>query len=77
MSANSDKPSARRYNEAKRDIDRRFPAGRFVAVEMGQVLADAESHQKLVEQLQRQGKSPQGLLIVQAGVDYPESAVIF
>lgn len=65
------------YSEIKRQIDRRFPSGRFVAVEAGQVVADADSHRKLVEELHAAGKGPKDMLIVQAGVDYPESAVIF
>jgi len=69
--------SAAWYTEHKQMIDRRFPAGRFVAVEEGQIVADAESHRLLVESLQQQGKSPKDLLIVQAGVDYPDAAVIF
>jgi hypothetical protein len=69
--------SATRYEDQKREIDRSFPGGRFVAVESDAVVADAESHRALVEKLQAQGKSPKDLLIVQAGVDYPASAVIF
>jgi hypothetical protein len=68
---------ATEYEDVRPEIDRRFAAGRFVAVEAGQIVADAESHRELVEKLQSQGKSPQGLLIVQAGVEYPQSAVIF
>ena len=73
----SNDASAAWYAEHKQTIDGRFPAGRFVAVEEGQIVADAESHRMLVEALQQQGKSPKGLLIVQAGVDYPDTAVIF
>ena len=77
MPANSHPMSAQRFEDAKREIDSRFPVGRFVAVEMGRVVADAESHRKLVEKLQGHGKSPKDMLIVQAGVEYPDSAVIF
>ncbi len=69
--------SGRRYTEVLREIAQRFPVGRFVAVESGQVVADAETHRKLVADLQGLGKSPKDMLIVQAGVEYPESAVIF
>lgn len=69
--------SAAWYAEHKQVIDRGFPAGRFLAVEQGQIIADAESHDMLVEVLKRQGKSPKDLLIVQAGVHYPDTAVIF
>jgi len=69
--------SAEQYAAAKREIDRRYPAGQFVAIEDGQAVADAETHRMLVEKLQAQGQNPKGLLIVQAGVDYPRSAIIF
>jgi hypothetical protein len=69
--------SVERYEYAKKEVDRQFPAGRFVAVESGRIVADADSHRQLVEKLHAQGKTPKDLLIVQAGVDYPDSAVIF
>jgi hypothetical protein len=74
--ARDDELLAPQGNELKEEIDRRFETGRFVAVEAQRVVADAESHSKLVEKLQALGKSPQGLLVVQAGVEYPDSAVI-
>lgn len=77
MLAQGDNSPAQLCEESKREIDRRFPRGRFVAMEAGQVVADAENHRALVELLRTQGKSPRGLFIVQAGVDYPASAVIF
>ena len=66
-----------RFTAIKQEVDRRFPPGRFVAVESGAVVADAESHRQLVEKLQSQGRSPKDLLILQAGIEYPASAVIF
>ena len=65
------------YERFKPEIARRYPPGRFVAIESGQIVADAGTHRDLVQKLQSLGKSPQGLIIVQAGVDYPEHAVIF
>jgi len=65
------------YIALKQRIDRQYSEGRFVAIERGQVVADAPSHADLVEALQTSGKTPQGLVIVQAGVQYPDSAVIF
>jgi hypothetical protein len=60
----------------KPQVDTRFPAGHFVAVEAGCVVADAESHRKLVEKLDSLGKSARDMLIFQAGVKYPDSATI-
>jgi hypothetical protein len=76
MSARTRDLSAAGYNALKADIDRRYPVGRFVAVDSGQVVADAESHRALVQKLQSLARSPRGLRIVEAGVDYPDAAVI-
>ena len=65
------------FDAAKKVIDTQFPTGTFVAVEGGVAIANAESHRKLVEKLHDQGKNAKGMLIFQAGVDYPDSAVIF
>jgi hypothetical protein len=66
-----------RFEQVQREVDKQFPAGRFVAVEGGQPVADAESHGKLVERLRALGKSPKGLVVIQAGAKYPDTAVIF
>ena len=68
--------AANEFESLKADIDRRFPQGRFVAVEDDRIFADAETLRKLVETLTAMGKNPQQMLVVQAGVDYPKSAVI-
>jgi hypothetical protein len=70
-------PTGERFLDIQRDVSRRFPRGRFVAVESASAVADAETHRELVEKLRVLGKSPQGMLIVQAGFEYPEAAVIF
>ncbi len=77
MSASHPKSTIEQYKAARREIDGRFPTGHFVAVEGGQVVADAPSHRLLVEILCTNGKNPKDMLVVQAGVQYPESAVIF
>jgi len=77
MAAKNGNSPAEQYAQAKSDVDRQFPRGRFVALEDGRPVADADTHRALVETLQAQGKSPKDLLIIQAGIDYPKSAVIF
>jgi len=72
----SNPPTGQRFADIQRDVDSRFPAGRFVAVEAGSVVADGASHANLVEKLRSLGKSPQGLVVIQAGAQYPASAVI-
>ncbi len=57
-------------------IKKTYPTGRFVAISGGQIIADAASFDELRSTLDRMGlKSPE-VLIVQAGIDYLESAVI-
>jgi hypothetical protein len=64
------------YDELKPEIDRGYPTGRFVAIESSRTLTDAGSLQELVEQLKFLGKDPQDVLVVQAGVEHPETATI-
>ncbi len=68
-------PSGEKYAMAKAEVDRRYAAGQFVALDGLEVVADAESHRKLVEKLSVHGRSPKDLVILQAGAEYPESAV--
>jgi hypothetical protein len=77
MSTNDHNGATEQYMRLKQHLDQSFPTGRFVAVELGKVIADAESHRQVVAKLRSQGKSPNGILIVQAGIEYPKSAVIF
>jgi hypothetical protein len=64
------------YESLKGEIDKRYPSGRFVAIQSGECIADAESHRELVRTLAALGQSPKDMLVVQAGVEYPKSAVI-
>jgi hypothetical protein len=65
------------YSRLRQEIDRRFPEGRFVAIESGAIIADAGRFRDLLQRLKALGKNPQDSLIVQAGVEDPESAFIF
>ena len=58
-------------------IDQSYAAGQFVAICGGQIVADAESFEALQAALTAMGKNPANVLIIQAGVTYPETAVIF
>jgi hypothetical protein len=75
MSAWTDNQDA--YSSLKQEIDRRFPEGQFVAIESGAIIADAARFRDLLQRFTALGKNPQHSLIVQAGVEYPESAFIF
>lgn len=65
------------YRRLRDEIGRTYEPGRFVALAGGQVIADAASFDELRSLLASRGQDPAKTLIVQAGVDYPEQAVIF
>jgi hypothetical protein len=58
-------------------IDQSYQRGRFVAIADGKIIADAASFVELDSALNALGQGSADVLVVQAGVQYPESAVIF
>jgi hypothetical protein len=64
------------YRRLKESIRQRFPAGHFVAIADGQIIADAGSLADLVAAAARLGRRPADILAVEAGVEYPETGVI-
>ena len=58
-------------------IQKTYPPGRFVAIAGGKIVADAASFQDLHALLHRLGHHSPEVLVVQAGVEYPESVIIF
>lgn len=65
------------YRQMKDQLAQVYGAGRFVAISNGQVIADADSFTHLRDALISSGNDPTRVLIVQAGIEYPESVVIF
>ena len=65
------------YRRLKDAIARTYKPGRFVAISGGQIVADAEGFEELRARLAAAGRDPAEVLVVQAGVEYPETAVIF
>ena len=59
------------FQKAKRELSHRYPSGRFVAFDDGQVVADAASFDELTEVLAAMGKDHPGVFVVQAGTSYP------
>jgi hypothetical protein len=57
-------------------IRQTFPRGHFVGIAGGQIVANAPTFEKLRALLIAQGKDPVHTLIVQAGEEYPETAII-
>ncbi len=64
------------FRRLKPTIDQTYPHGRFVAIDGGQVIADAASLDDLGAALQAVGKDSPDVLVFQAGVAYPEFAHI-
>jgi hypothetical protein len=65
------------YRQLRDSITRTYPPGRFVAIAGGRAVADGETFDELRATLRARGMDPSQALIVQAGVEYPETAVIF
>jgi hypothetical protein len=65
------------YRRLKDKLAQSYPAGRYLAIVGRQVVADADRFQEIRATLLNQGYNPPGVLIVQAGAEYPERAVIF
>ncbi len=64
------------YRRMKPALDAQFPAGHFIAIEGGEVVADAATVQELRPLLFRSGKNPSDVFVVEAGADYPQFATI-
>ena len=71
------KTSGERHAPAQTEVNRRVPVGQFAAVDGDVILAIAATHGQLVQVLAAQGRSPHGLVIIESGANYPDSAVIF
>lgn len=65
------------YRHLAATIDASYSPGHFVAIAGGKIIADAQSFQELDKALESAGQSSAEVLVVQAGVNYPESTVIF
>lgn len=60
----------------KPSIDKLYPAGHYVATEGDEVIADAPTFQEVDGILNTAGKTSKDLVVVQAGVDYPDYGFI-
>lgn len=65
------------FAQVKAEIDQRYPTGRFVAIQSGRIVTNAPTHRLLVDELKSRQLSPKDMLIVEAGIQYPQSATIF
>ncbi|MGH7140916.1 MAG: hypothetical protein ACREHD_34735 [Pirellulales bacterium] len=65
------------YRRLRDQIRGEFPPGRFVVVAGGRIVADASTFKELDAALTRMGFASPDVLVVEAGVEYPEKATIF
>jgi hypothetical protein len=65
------------YRQLRDSIEKAYPPGRFVAIAAGKVLADAAGFEELNALLHQMGNHSPEVLVVEVGIDYPETATIF
>lgn len=71
MTSNQDKNRAA-FEAAKHGLAKRYPPGRFIAFDDGQITADAATFDGLTETLAALGKDRPDVFVVQAGASYPD-----
>jgi hypothetical protein len=75
------RPDSQRKSTAQRHlrqvIDQTHPHGWFVAIDEDQVVGAAATFGELEGLLRAEGLDPRRLLVVEAGIDYPENVTIF
>ncbi len=64
------------FRQLRGFIQQTYPPGRFVAIFGGKIVADAETFEELDATLHHLGHDSPEVLVVQAGVEYPETGVI-
>jgi hypothetical protein len=64
------------FRQMKSELDARYPRGHFVAFDEGQLVADAESFDRLSEVLEAIDRDRPNVFVVQIGVDYPNEVFI-
>jgi hypothetical protein len=65
------------YRRIKVVIKATYPHGWFVGIADEQIIDAAASFRELETQLRTRGRDTRNVLVVEAGVDYPEYASIF
>jgi|GEM_PF-1191498 len=65
------------YRQLRSLIQMTYPPGRYVAISEGKIIADAASFQELNSMLHNLGRNSADVLVVQAGIDYPDTIMIF
>ena len=58
-------------------IKKTYPRGRFLAISGGKIIADAADFKGLNSRLHQLGNHSPEVLVVQAGIEYPDAVMIF
>jgi hypothetical protein len=61
----------------KKMIDAAHPQGWFVGIADDQIIAAAADFHELEDMLRAKGRDPRSVLVVEAGIEYPEYVTIF
>jgi hypothetical protein len=64
------------YQRLKEAIRKTYPHGWFVGIAGDQIVGAAADFRSLETNLRAQGKDPREVLVVEAGVDYPQYVTI-
>jgi hypothetical protein len=65
------------YLRMKETIKQTYPHGWFVGIADGNIVGGAATIRDLEVQLRAQGIDPRRVLVIEAGVEYPEYVTIF
>lgn len=65
------------YRKLTGSIQKNYPPDRFLAISGGKVIADAARFEELNAMLHRLGNDSPEVLVIHAGMDYPEPMTIF
>ncbi len=64
------------YRHLKETIKQTYPAGWFVGIADNQIIGAAADFDELGQILRAKGRDPRQVLVVEAGIDYPEYVTI-
>jgi hypothetical protein len=65
------------YRQLKQMIQETYPRGWFVGIADDRIVGAAARFHDLERELRDHGRDPRRVLVVEAGVDYPEHVTIF
>jgi hypothetical protein len=65
------------YQQLKGTIDRKYPKGWFVGIDDDQIVGTAATFPELERLLRERGFNPRTILVVEAGIVYPDYVTIF